>query len=237
MFPLKFDDIPLRFPFVTMLLIAGCTGIFFWPPPLPAFSQGLVPVNLMYALLHPQHDAAIAATETIAAAFFMHAGIVHLISNMWYLWVFGAALEYTMGPLLFAGLYLVAGILSVLIQAMSSPLSTIPIIGASGAIAGVMGAFLVLLPLSRIVLYVPPIFLPRVPAFLFLILWFVIQYFNMRAAGPGAAGVAWWAHIGGFIVGLAFALECRRRGWIGKNAGRHKKPARQKQQVPGRNLR
>lgn len=219
MFPLKIDHVPIRYPLVTIILIISCFTAFFFHDQIPAYSNGLVPVNLMYSLFHPQGNAA-ATLLNLCAAFFMHANLLHLISNMWYLWIFGAALEYTIGMPAFAGIYLFSGILSMLIQAASTPLSTIPIVGASGAIAGVMGAFLLFLPLSKVLLWIPPIFLLRVPAFLFLILWFFIQYFSMRTSGQEGPGIAWWAHIGGFASGLLIGFEFKRRRWITAGAKR-----------------
>jgi membrane associated rhomboid family serine protease len=219
MFPLKIDDVPIRFPIITILLIISCAAAFIFHDHLPGYSNGLVPVNLMYTLFHP-HGNTVAALANLFTAFFMHAGWLHLISNMWYLWIFGAALEYTVGMPAFAGIYIISGILSMIIQAVSTPLSTIPIVGASGAIAGVMGAFLLFLPMSKVVLWVPPIFLPRVPAFLFLILWFVIQYFSMRTSGQDGPGIAWWAHIGGFASGLLIGFEFKRRHWVAAGAKR-----------------
>jgi membrane associated rhomboid family serine protease len=224
MFPLKIDNVPIRFPIVTIMLIVSCFAAFIFHNRIPAYSNGLVPVNLMYSLFHPQNHTG-TILITLIAAFFMHAGLLHLISNMWYLWIFGSALEYTIGIPAFTGIYLISGILSMIIQAISTPLSTVPIVGASGAIAGIMGAFLIFLPLSKVLLWVPPVFLPRVPAFLFLILWFVIQYVSMQSSAHQGAGIAWWAHIGGFATGLLIGLEFRRRRWAGTGNKRKRRTA------------
>lgn len=218
MIPLKVDSVPNRFPLVTSLLVMLCIAAFFVRERFAVYGNGFVPVDFMYGLLHPGRSTADAGLALLLS-FFLHAGPVHLLSNMWYLWIFGSALEYTTGSVTYTIVYLVCGIVSMIAQAVSTPFSSIPVIGASGAVAGIMGASLVLLPLSRVVLWFPPIFFIRFPAVLFLLLWFVIQYIGMSRAAPEGAGVAWWAHIGGFACGFLIALELRRRMWARKRAG------------------
>lgn len=213
MIPLKCDSVPVRLPAVTVLCIALCCAAYVLREQVVQYTDGFVPVDFMHALLHPGAGTG-AAFLSLALSFFMHAGIVHLLTNMWYLWIFGSALESTAGAGWFAPIYAVSGALSMVIQAASSPYSGIPVVGASGAIAGVMGAFLLMLPLAKLVLWFPPFFMFRVPAFLFLLLWFVLQYVNMRY-GASASPVAWWAHIGGFCVGFLCAAEIRRRELFG----------------------
>jgi hypothetical protein len=146
-------------------------------------------------------------------SFFIHANLLHLVSNLWYLWIFGANIESRLGTISFMFIYGACGILSMIIQAVSTPFSHIPIVGASGAIAGIMGTSLVYAPFSKIVVWFPPIFFFRVPAFIFLLFWFWIQWLNLRVENPLQGGVAWWAHIGGFLCGALVATLLRTRKW------------------------
>lgn len=209
MIPLRCDATTVRFPLATIVLMALCIGMFITGGS-PVQATGFVPVNFFYAVLHADSQFG-AALLSLLTAFFMHAGIVHLLSNMWYLWIFGAALEGTIGIGYFSVAYLVCGIGSMMAQAALTPFSAVPIVGASGAIAGVMGAHLVILPLSKVLMWFPPIFLLRIPAFVFLALWLGIQYLSMRQAGPAGGGVAWGAHIGGFLAGCVGGIVIRQR--------------------------
>jgi membrane associated rhomboid family serine protease len=216
MIPIKHDVSRKRFPFVTLTLCACCVAVFFGGGRFIA-QQGFVPLDFMYALFHPI-DGLRSVTVMLLLSFFMHGGIAHLAGNLWYLWLFGPAIEQRLGTARFAFTYGAAGVVATITQAVSSPLSTIPIVGASGAIAGVMGLTLVLLPRSWIVCYFPPIFFFKIPSFVFLLIWFGIQYINLSITAPGNALVAWWAHIGGFCFGVvAGALQ---RLMVGKGIRR-----------------
>ncbi|MFH2091835.1 MAG: rhomboid family intramembrane serine protease [Pseudomonadota bacterium] len=141
---------------------------------------------------------------SIVSYMFLHGGFMHFIGNMWILYIFGDNVEGHFGPLRFLGFYLVCGLFSGLVHFFSNPVSTIPTIGASGAIAGVMGAYFLLFPKARILTVIPIIIIPwfvEIPAFVFLGIWFVLQFLNAAGSGAGS-GIAWWAHIGGFIGGL-----------------------------------
>jgi membrane associated rhomboid family serine protease len=212
MIPLRVDTTSERIPYVTILLGALCVAAYVYRLEVARYGYGIVPLDLMHALLHPSRQTGVVAMQLVLA-FFMHAGVAHLVSNMWYLWIFGATLEYAVGALPFTLLYVGCGVLSMMIQAASSPLSNIPVVGASGAIAGVMGACLVLMPLARIITWIPLLFFIRIPSFIFLAVWFALQYISMRGASAQGSGVAWWAHMGGFACGLLMGLEIRRRGW------------------------
>ena len=141
---------------------------------------------------------------SIFSYMFLHGGFLHFIGNMWTLYIFGDNIEEHFGSLRFLGFYLICGIISGLAHFFSNPVSMVPTIGASGAIAGVMGAYFLLYPKSQILTVIPIIIIPffvEIPAFIFLGVWFLIQFLN--AAGETAgSGIAWWAHIGGFIAGL-----------------------------------
>lgn len=222
MIPLKCESHPSRFFFATVLIIVLCGAVFWLEPSLMRITSGFVPLDFTYALFHPGKRTLDVAVSC-AAAFFMHANLFHLLSNMWYLWIFGCAVEYQAGFVRFGALYLICGAVSMIVQAGCAPLSSVPIVGASGAIAGIMGAFLVILPFSRIVMWFPPIFLLRTPAFAFLLLWIALQYVNARSTG--VTHVAWWAHIGGFAAGLILGLGLRGRGVRDAAAGGGKRRA------------
>lgn len=143
---------------------------------------------------------------------FLHGGFLHFLGNMWTLYIFGDNVEDHFGSLRFLGFYLMCGILSGGLHFLLNPVSMVPTIGASGAIAGVMGAYFLLYPKSRILTVIPIIIIPwfvEIPAFIFLGVWFLIQFLNAAGSGAGA-GIAWWAHIGGFIAGLALVKLNRK---------------------------
>ena len=167
----------------------------------------------------------IPAWGTVFTSMFMHGGFMHLAGNMVYLWVFGNSMESRMGSPIFAVFYLAAGVAAIFAQAYTDPFSTIPMVGASGAVSGILGAYLVLYPTSRIdtLVIMGLITSIRVPAYLFLGFWLLLQLFNgLGSLGPevaGTGGVAYFAHIGGFAVGLAvgalYRLSASRSGAIG----------------------
>ena len=138
---------------------------------------------------------------------FLHGGFWHLLGNMWSLYIFGDNVEDRLGPLRYIVFYLLCGITSGLSHLIFNLNSNIPTIGASGAIAGVMGAYLILHPNAKILTLIPIIFIPwfiEIPAFIFLGFWFVLQFINAAESHGGIGGIAWWAHIGGFIFGIIF---------------------------------
>jgi membrane associated rhomboid family serine protease len=143
---------------------------------------------------------------TLFTSMFLHGGWLHFLSNMWTLFIFGDNVEDRMGPFGFLVFYLLSGLAASLLQFAFGPGSTIPVVGASGAIAGVLGAYLVLFPRSRVVTLIF-VFLfastVRIPAVFYLGFWFLTQvYYGITSLGAAAGGIAWWAHIGGFIFGL-----------------------------------
>ena len=152
---------------------------------------------------------------TIVTHMFLHGGFAHLLGNGWFLWVFGRSVEDRLGAGRFLLLYLLAGVAAAALQMLAAPDSPLPMIGASGAISGVLGAYLVLFPTAWIYALVPWIVpIVPIPALVFLVLWFVVQAFN----GFGAlldsrlgGGVAWWAHAGGFAAGMGLLLLARHR--------------------------
>src|SRR5256885_2784605 len=169
---------------------------------------GLVPARFA----HPDWAAAVGfPLDTywpILTHQFLHGGWLHIIANMWTLWIFGDNVEDRMGPLRFVIFYLLCGALAGLVHMLTNPDSTVPSVGASGAIAGVLGAYIILFPTARLVVMIPILFFPfffEVPAVFYLGIWFFMQLFSgtMALAGAGeVGGIAWWAHIGGFLTGL-----------------------------------
>jgi len=170
------------------------------------FTYGLVPAR--YSI--PQLSAYFSAQQQVVAFIsfmFLHGGFWHLLGNMWSLYIFGDNVEDRLGPLRYLVFYLICGIASGVSHLVLNLHSNLPTIGASGAIAGVMGAYLILHPRSKILTLIPIFFIPYfidIPAYFFMGVWFVLQFIN-AAANPGlGGGVAWWAHIGGFIFGIIF---------------------------------
>jgi membrane associated rhomboid family serine protease len=231
MFPLK-DDLPSRtFPIVTILLILANSIVFVYQASLEvgAAAQGsraaedlvlefgLVPCRVTGAcpslagLPHP--------TATVITSMFLHGGLLHIIGNMLYLWIFGNNVEGTLGHGRFLGFYLLSGVLAALVQTAFHPDSSVPMIGASGAVAGVLGAYLLMFPHATILtLLVLGFFirLVHMPAIIVLGFWFLVQFANglvERSVGEAAGGVAWFAHIGGFLAGMALLFLMRPRRW------------------------
>ena len=215
MFPL-YDTVRSRkFPLVNLLLIAGNILAFWYELQLGSaslerfiFTWGLIPQHFM---TNPTK-----VWITIFTAMFLHGGWFHILSNMWVLFIFGDNVEARMGGMRYLIFYLLSGVAAGLLQTYVLPASQVPMIGASGAIAGVLGAYLILFPRSRIASLVPIVFIftiVEVPAYLFLLFWFASQLFSgwMAIQGGGASGIAWWAHIGGFIFGLVIVFFFRKR--------------------------
>jgi len=218
-----YDDTPKSSPPVmTLTLIGTCAAVFLWQLGLPprqqnayAFALGIVP-SVLFGHAQLAHGLALVPPwATIFTSMFMHGGWLHILGNMLYLWLFGKGVESALGPARFLIFYLVCGVIAALTQALIDPLSDVPIIGASGAIAGVLGAYLVLHPRGHVVvLFWLFIFvrLIAVPAVILLGLWFLIQLASALDATQGEAGVAFWAHVGGFIAGMILVPLFRRRG-------------------------
>jgi membrane associated rhomboid family serine protease len=210
MIPLR-DVIPSRTtPYITVTIIGlnALAWLFELSLPrevLPLFLQvyGVVPAEM-----HP---------PTLITSMFLHGGWSHVLGNMWYLWIFGDNVEDRLGHGRFLVFYLLCGIIAALGQVVIDPTSTLPTIGASGAIAGVMGAYFVLYPRSRVLTLIPIFLLNvvEVPAVVLLGFWFLMQLFNAgavaAAANTGQGGVAFAAHVAGFVVGAAGVFVFRRR--------------------------
>jgi membrane associated rhomboid family serine protease len=209
-------------PGITLALIAINIAVFvhelsLGPHAIDRFSvqYGLVPARYSMALAgHPVGFWALIVP--LFSSMFIHGGWLHILGNMWFLWVFGGAVEDTLGSAGYLTFYLVCGLAAGITQTLFSWGSTIPTIGASGAISGVMGAYLILFPRSKVLPLVPLIFFWftwRLPAIVMIGYWFLIQFFS-GIASLGMAqqgGTAFWAHVGGFLLGAAIAVPARSR--------------------------
>jgi membrane associated rhomboid family serine protease len=239
-FPIK-DNIPTdRFPVVTVTLIAlNVIAYFFWQKGGLSFgdpsSEHYVCnianyAQIPYEITHPGKQVALQGCPaptaptwlTVFTSMFMHGGLLHLGGNMLFLWIFGNNVEDSMGPVKFVSFYLLAGLAATALQIFIGPNSTVPNIGASGAIAGVLGGYILLFPKARVVTIIFIVFfftILELPAMLILGFWFVQQalfgYFDLASGSGQGGGVAYFAHIGGFVFGLLaiklFADERKRR--------------------------
>jgi membrane associated rhomboid family serine protease len=213
MLPLRDDNPTTLPPIITVGVIVICCLVFFWQLSLGQAQQsavyafGAIPAVLFGYEQLPSHLIMVPAWITAFTSMFMHGGWMHLIGNMLYLWIFGNNIEDAMGHVRFVIFYLLCGIAALLANALPDMHSTIPMIGASGAISGVLGAYAMLYPHARVMVIIPLGFLSQtmwLPAILVLGFWFVLQIIsNVLTAGQGGGGVAFGAHIGGFIAGVA----------------------------------
>jgi membrane associated rhomboid family serine protease len=165
----------------------------------------------------------------VLTSMFLHGSWMHLIGNMWFLWIFGNNIEDSMGHLRFVAFYLLTGLAAALGQVLANPAAAVPMVGASGAISGVMGAYLVLYPHVKVYAFIPIfIFFTSValPAWVMLGYWFLIQFASGLFAMRGEAGVAFWAHIGGFIAGVVLVKFFARRDYIESHRAHHWRPQR-----------
>ena len=210
MIPLKDDNPTQTFPLITIGLVAINILVYIYQ--LTLSSEGLETFLFRYGaipgrLIHPFEGAqalpqTIPFGLTIFSSMFLHGGLFHLLGNMLYLWIFGNNVEDYLGHVKYIIFYLISGFFAAFIHTLSDLNSSIPMIGASGAIAGVLGAYLVLFPRANIsTLFIFIIFFKiiKVPAVLILGLWFLLQLLN---AGSGGGSVAWYAHVGGFLTGV-----------------------------------
>lgn len=219
MIPLKNMMARRSVPLMTILIIVANVLVFIHQVTISnaaneAFIRtfGVVPLRMQLALTAHRYSLA-EAFIPLFTCMFLHGGFLHILGNMWFLWIFGGAVEDRLGAFPYLLFYLVCGIGSGIAQAAFSWGSTVPAIGASGAISGILGAYVVYFPASRIFTLVPLFlffFTVQVPALVFIGLWFAVQFLSGLSAinAPHAAsmgGVAWWAHVGGFVLGVLLA--------------------------------
>ena len=221
MFPISDDNPRIGTPYVTWSVIGACVLVFFWQVSLGAsggeiaiYEFGMIPARLLgTAALDPELTA-VPAWSTVFTSMFMHGGWLHLGFNMLFLWIFGDNVEDCMGHARYLIFYLVCGVAAALAQAFVSPGSTIPMVGASGAISGVLGAYLLLHPRAtvRTVIFLGIfVTMMHLPALIVLGLWFLMQLVSATFSNSGEAGVAFWAHVGGFVAGMALVPLFKKR--------------------------
>jgi membrane associated rhomboid family serine protease len=213
MIPIR-DTIRSRnYPIVNVTLIAINVAVFLLQPGNVselqqfALTYGLVPARYTVDSIS-QYFSFSQQVVSLFSFMFLHGGFWHLVGNMWFLYIFGDNVEDKLGPIRYLAFYLLCGWASALTHVFFNVHSQVPIIGASGAIAGVMGAYFILYPRSRVLTLIPIIIIPyfiEIPAFFFLAIWFAIQFFGATLSGTiGGGGIAWWAHVGGFVAGIIF---------------------------------
>ncbi|MBM3790611.1 MAG: rhomboid family intramembrane serine protease [Acidobacteria bacterium] len=221
MIPLK-DDNPARItPVITVMLIAANVLVFLYQMSLGirgarlfVYQFGAIPAVITGAQSLPAELVAIPPVFSLVTSMFLHGGLMHIGGNMLYLWIFGNNIEEAMGHVRFVAFYLVCGLLAALANMLTDIGSAIPMIGASGAISGVLGAYLLLYPRAQVLTLVPLGFFIRlmyIPAGLVLTIWFVLQLINSSMSGGEGGGVAWWAHIGGFVAGMVLVGIFKKR--------------------------
>ncbi len=224
MLPIRDDIRSQSFPIVNTLLIVVNTIVFFLEAGLSSAQMdrviqlfGLIPAQ--FSLLHP------ISYLPVLTSMFLHGGWFHIISNMWVLFIFGDNVEDRMGSSRYLFFYLLGGIAAALMHVFVQPNSTVPVVGASGAIAAVMGAYFLFYPRARVITLIPIFIFPwfvRIPAVVFLGIWFVSQLYSGvlslgAASGVEVSSVAWWAHVGGFAFGVLlgglFSVNRKKPRW------------------------
>jgi membrane associated rhomboid family serine protease len=213
MIPIR-NAVPSRYPpVVTWLLIATNCLVFLLqnslsPADLEEFLRDFALIPARYTAGFVDGDVSVADLFPFFTMMFLHGGWLHLILNMWTLWLFGPTVEDRLGHGRYLAFYLACGLAASIAHVVFNPTSIVPALGASGAIAGVLGCYLRLFPMARVVVVVPIIFIPlffEVYAFVFVGLWFLVQIFQGTVElllSTSGGGVAWWAHVGGFVAGL-----------------------------------
>ena len=239
MFPIRDDNPQILTPYATYAIVALNAACWVFVQGMGAEAAlagsvcrfGLIPGELMQLVPPGTRVPLDMATtcvlgeaspwHTTITSMFMHGSWMHIIGNMWFLWIFGNNVEDAMGPLRFLVFYLLCGLAAAALQVAADPSSTIPMVGASGAIGGVMGAYVLLYPrvhvhmLLILVIYVTTI---AVPAYLMLGYWFLVQVLSGVANyGSEGGGVAFWAHVGGFVAGALFAYLFRDRALLARH--------------------
>jgi membrane associated rhomboid family serine protease len=209
--PLRDANPSGRFPFVTVALISLCTLVFVYEVSLGKQLQyfvsafGLVPGRVTYGLQSGEIDF-FSAAQPFLTSMFLHGGWLHLIGNMWFLWIFGDNVEDMLGSFRFLLFYLITGLGAGFAHYLLQPSSGVPTVGASGAIAGVLAGYAVLFPGAKVTTLVPLGFfiqLLELPALVMIGLWFAVQIGSgLLTLGWSGGGVAWWAHVGGFVAGV-----------------------------------
>ena len=248
MFPYRDENETLRAPYVTYALIALNTGVWLLvqgagatlPLARSVCELGLIPGELTGAVppgtRFPMGEGLVCLTDAgrqtahVITSMFLHGSWLHLLGNVWFLWIFGNNVEDAMGRFRFLVFYLVTGIVAALAQVLISPASAIPIVGASGAISGVMGGYIVLYPHVRVFVLIPlGFFLTSMawPAWAMLGYWLLLQFVSgLTVLGREGGGVAFWAHFGGFVAGAALVKLFARTDYVAAHQARQWQPRR-----------
>ena len=213
--PLKDDNniLNIKFQYITLIIIVSCITVFIWQLSLGEergefiYGLGTIPSVLFGDRQLSPNLFIIPESVTLLTSLFLHGGWMHLTFNMLFLWVFGDNIEDSMGHLRFISFYLICGILATLTHSIIESNSSSPLIGASGAISGVLGAYLVIHPKARILVLFMNIIPLRLPAIIVLGSWIGIQFFSLG----NETNTAWWAHIGGFAAGMALIIPFRKK--------------------------
>jgi membrane associated rhomboid family serine protease len=217
MLPIRDDTPRFSTPYVTYFIIALNTVVFLFELSVGAQSHralnglmyqfGVVPLHFERVLAGTSNTSLPALSLTILTSMFLHASWLHIIGNMWFLWIFGDNIEDYLGHFSYLVFYLICGFAAMVTHILLNAGSNVPALGASGAIAGVMGGYFVLYPRARVMMWFPPIFFFHLPAWLVLGYWFVTQFLSGAAtqiagASQATGGIAVWAHVGGFVAGI-----------------------------------
>jgi membrane associated rhomboid family serine protease len=249
MFPYHDENEAQRTPFITYLVIAANVGAFVLlegagstvAMARAVCELGLIPGELTGMARpgtpFPMGEGLVCLTDpgrqvfNVLTSMFLHGGWMHLLGNMWFMWLFGNNIEDSMGHARFVVFYLVCGVAAALAQVVTSPASVIPMVGASGAISGVMGGYLVLYPRVRVFAMVPIGIIPvsiALPAWTMLVYWFVLQFFGgvVGLLGEEGGGVAFWAHAGGFLAGAVLIKLFARSDDVRAHRRGHWEPRR-----------
>ncbi len=221
MIPIKDRNPTYRFPVVNIAIIVANIAIFLYEvslgPRLESFFLRFGVVPLDFSTSFNSSHGSVATYVPILSSMFLHGGWLHLGGNMLFLWIFGDNVEDKLGHGRYFVFYVMCGIAASLVHIVIDPSSGMPTVGASGAISGVLGAYLLMFPKARVVTLIPIfifVHVAELPAFIVLGFWFVLQFFSglvslgYQTAGMG--GVAWWAHVGGFVSGLLLVLPMRK---------------------------
>jgi membrane associated rhomboid family serine protease len=220
MIPLHDDNPTRQFPAITVTLIV--INVLVFMRELLAGAQGTLDHFISLYAMIPAHVTGLhsaGAYMTVLTSMFLHGGFMHLIGNMLYLWIFGNNVEDSTGKVRFILFYLLSGVGAAAAHLISAPHSMVPVLGASGAVSGVLGAYLLLFPHARVMTLIPLGLYSRViylPSWVLLVLWFGLQVFSGwytagSRAGAEEGGVAFWAHVGGFVAGMALIPVFKRR--------------------------
>jgi len=247
MFPYRDENVTQRTPYVTILIIA--MNVLVWlivqgagsrlPLAESVCNRGLIAGELTGRLPpgtpFPMDRDIVCYTDpgrqplNVLTSMFLHGSWIHLLGNMWFFWIFGNNIEDSMGHLRFVAFYLIAGLTAAIVQVLLNPASVIPMVGASGAISGIMGAYLVLYPRVKVYVLVPLFVLittVALPAWMMLGYWMLIQFFGgLQSLGGTGGGVAFWAHVGGFLAGVLLIKLFARPDYINAHRG-HLQPRR-----------